>query len=224
GSGAASGSSVETCPNCKGSGQERVVTNTPFGRIQNVRTCSRCEGRGKIITEKCTKCKGRGKVRVSKRRTIKVPAGIDNGQVLTIRGQGGLGERGGPPGDLMVVITVKPHKLFKRRDDNLYIDLPVTFTQAALGAEIDVPTLTSPVKYRIPEGTQPGQVFCIREMGIPHLRGSGKGDLYVTVVVEIPKKLNEKQKNLLMEFDACATGNQYEKKKSFFDRVKDAFT
>lgn len=224
GSGAAPGSKVETCPVCNGSGQERVVSNTPFGRIQNVRTCSRCHGSGKIITEPCPKCKSRGKVRVSKRRTVKIPAGVDNGQVITVRGQGGLGERGGPAGDLLIVISVKPHKLFKRQDDNLYIEIPLTFTQAALGAEVDVPTLGKPVKYRFPEGTQPEQVFCIRGEGVPRLRGGGKGDLYVTATVEIPKKLTEKQKNLLREFEGTATGNQYEKKKTFFDRLKDAFS
>ena len=224
GSGAKPGSKVDTCPNCHGTGQERVISNTPFGRIQNVRTCSRCHGEGKIITEPCAKCHGRGKVRVTKRRTIKVPAGIDNGQVLTIRGQGGLGERGGQPGDLMIVITVRPHKLFKRREDNLYIDLPITFTQAALGAEIDVPTLDRPVKYKFPEGTQPGQVFCIKGQGVNHLRGGGKGDLYVTATVEIPKKLTNQQKELLRQFDGTTTDRQYEKKKSFFDRVRDAFS
>ena len=224
GTGAKPGSKVDTCPTCHGTGQERVVSNTPFGRIQNVRTCSRCHGAGKIITEPCTKCHGRGKVRVSKRRTVKVPAGIDNGQVLTIRGQGGLGERGGQPGDLLGVVTVRPHKLFKRREDNLYIDMPITFTQAALGAELDVPTLGKPVKYRFPEGTQPGQLFCLKGQGVTHLRGGGKGDLYVTAVVEIPKKLTEKQKDLLRQFDGTATERQYEKKKSFVDRLRDAFS
>ena len=224
GTGAKPGSKVDTCPTCQGSGQERVTTNTPFGRIQNVRTCSRCHGSGKIITEPCAKCHGRGKVRVSKRRTVKVPAGIDNGQVLTIRGQGGLGEHGGPPGDLQIVISVKPHKLFRRREDDLYIEMPLTFTQAALGAELDVPTLGKPVKYRFPEGTQPGQVFRLRGEGVTHLRGGGKGDLYVTAVVEIPKKLTSQQKDLLRQFDASTNGNQYEKKKSFFDKLKDAFS
>ena len=224
GSGAKPGSKVDTCPTCNGTGQERVVTNTPFGRIQNVRTCSRCRGAGKIITEPCPKCHGRGKVRVSKRRTVKVPAGIDNGQVLTIRGQGGLGERGGQPGDLLIVITVKPHKLFKRRDDDLYIEMPLTFTQAALGAELDVPTLGKPVKYRFPEGTQPGQVFRLKDQGIQRLRGGGKGDLYVTAVVEIPKKLTNQQKELLRQFDGTTNGSQYEKKKSFLDKLKDAFS
>ena len=224
GTGAKPGSKVEDCPVCHGTGQERVVSNTPFGRIQNVRTCSRCRGEGKIITEPCPKCHGRGKVRVSKRRSIKVPAGIDNGQVLTIRGQGGLGERGGQPGDLLIVINVKPHKLFKRRDDNLFIDLPLTFTQAALGAELDVPTLDKPIKHKFPEGTQPGQMFTIKGQGVQHLRGGGRGDLYITAVVEIPKKLTEKQKDLLRQFEGTASERQYEKKKSFFDRVKDAFT
>ena len=224
GTGAAPGSKVETCSTCNGTGQERVISNTPFGRIQNIRTCSRCRGSGKIITEPCPKCKGRGKVRVSKRRTVKIPAGIDNGQIVTIRGQGGLGERGGEPGDLLIVISVKPHRFFKRQGDNLYIEMPLTFTQAALGADIDVPTLGKPVKHRFPEGTQPEQVFCIRGEGVPHLRGGGKGDLYVTASVEIPKKLSEKQKNLLREFEDSASGNQYEKKKSFFDRLKDAFS
>jgi len=224
GSGAKPGSKVDTCPNCHGTGQERVISNTPFGRIQNVRTCSRCRGEGKIITEPCQKCHGRGKVRVSKRRTIKVPAGIDNGQVLTIRGQGGLGERGGQPGDLLVVVTVRPHKLFKRRDYNLFIEMPLTFTQAALGAELDVPTLDRPVKYRFPEGTQPGQIFTIKGQGVQHLRGNMRGDLYVTAVVEIPKKLTEKQKDLLRQFEGTTSDRQYEKKKNFFDRLKDAFS
>ena len=183
GTGAKPGSKVDNCPNCGGTGQERVTQNTPFGRIQNVRTCTKCRGTGKIINEPCTKCRGRGKLRVSKRKTVKIPAGIADGQVLTIRGQGGLGERGGEPGDLLIVISVKKHRLFRRDGDNLYIEMPITFTQAALGAELDVPTLRKPVKYRFPEGTQPGQVFCIRGEGVNHLRGNGKGDLYVTAVV-----------------------------------------
>ena len=224
GSGAKPGSKVDTCSVCNGTGQERVMQNTPFGRIQNVRTCSKCRGTGKIINEPCPKCHSRGKIRVSKRKTVKVPAGISDGQVLTIRGQGGLGERGGQPGDLLIVISVKKHKLFQREGDNLYIEFPMTFTQAALGAELDVPTLKKPVKFDFPEGTQPGQVFCIKGEGVQHLRGSGRGDLYVTALVEIPRKLTEKQKDLLRQFDGSVSGNQYEKKKSFFDRVKDAFT
>lgn len=224
GTGAKPGSKVDKCPTCGGSGQERVIQNTPFGRIQNMRTCSKCRGTGQIINEPCSKCHGRSKIRVSRRKTVKVPAGIADGQILTIRGQGGLGERGGQPGDLLIVVNVKRHKLFQRDGDNLYIEMPITFTQAALGAELDVPTLKKPVSYKFPEGTQPGQVFCIKGEGVQHLRGNGRGDLYVTAVVEIPRKLTEKQKELLRQFDGSVTGNQYEKKKSFFDRVKDAFT
>ena len=224
GSGAKPGSKVDTCPTCGGSGQERVVTNTILGVMRNVQTCSRCRGTGKIITEPCHKCHGRGKIRVSKRFSVKVPVGTDNGQVRVFRGLGGMGERGGPSGDLHIVFTVKPHKLFKRRDDDLYIEIPITFTQAALGAELDIPTLTKPVKYRFPEGTQPGQIFCVKGEGVQHQRGSGKGDLYVTAVVEIPKKLTSQQKELLRQFDGTVSGSQYEKKKSFFDKLRDVFS
>ena len=223
GSGAKPGTQPQTCPTCGGAGQVRVTQNTAFGRIQNVRTCSNCHGTGKIISDPCTKCNGRGKVRTSKRRTIKIPAGIDDGQVLTIRGQGNAGERGGESGDLLVVVSVRPHKLFKRDGSNLYVELPITFTQATLGAEIDVPTLDKPVKYQIPEGTQSGSTFRIRGKGIPYLRGTGSGDLYVTVTIDVPKKLTQKQKELLRQFEASMEGNQYEQKKSFFERVKDAF-
>ncbi|MGI6239703.1 MAG: molecular chaperone DnaJ [Christensenellales bacterium] len=223
GSGAKPGTSPQSCPTCGGTGQVRVTQNTAFGRIQNVRTCSNCHGSGKVISDPCTKCNGRGKQRTSNRRSVKIPAGIDNGQVLTIRGQGELGERGGEPGDLLLVVTVRPHKLFKRDGAHLYLELPITFTQAALGAEIDIPTLDKPVKYQVPEGTQPGQTFRIRGKGIPYLRGNGTGDLYITVLIDVPKKLNEKQKELLREFDNAVEGGQYEQKKSFFSRVKDAF-
>lgn len=223
GSGAKPGTNPQTCPTCGGTGQVRVTQNTAFGRIQNVRTCSNCHGTGKIISDPCPKCNGRGKVRTNKRRTIKIPAGIDNGQILTIRGQGQPGERGGQPGDLLIVVNVRPHKLFKRDGADIYMDLPITFTQAALGAEVDVPTLDKPIKHTIPEGTQPGKTFRIRGKGIPYLRGSGSGDLYVTVSIDVPKKLSEKQKELLRQFESSVEGGQYEQKKSFFERVKDAF-
>lgn len=220
GTGAKPGTSPVTCAACKGTGQIRQSG----GWMTTVRTCPTCGGTGKTIKDKCPGCAGTGRTRKKRTVTVKVPAGIDNGQVLTIRGQGGLGERGGQPGDLLIVINVRPHKLFKRRDDDLYIEMPLTFTQAALGAELDVPTLTRPVKYRFPEGTQPGQVFRLKDQGVTHLRGGGKGDLYVTAVVEIPKKLTNQQKELLRQFDESASGNQYEKKKSFFDKLKDAFS
>ena len=223
GTGAKPGTKPTTCSTCHGTGQVTQVRNTAFGRIQNVTTCPNCHGTGKVISDPCPKCNGRGKKRTSRRRTVKIPAGIDNGQVLTIRGQGGAGENGGPSGDLLIVVNVRPHKLFKRRDYDLYLELPITFTQATLGAEIDVPTLDKPVKYNIPEGTQPGTVFRIKGAGIPYLRGTGKGDLYVTAKVEVPRKLTEKQKELLRQFDGVSTGNEYQEKKNFFERLKDAF-
>ena len=187
-----------------------------------MRTCPNCKGSGKVVTDACAKCGGRGKVRASKRRTVRIPAGIDNGQVVTIRGQGEPGERGGEAGDLLIVVTVKPHKLFKRQNYDLYLDLPLTFPQAALGTEADVPTLDNPVKFAFPEGTQ-RQTFRMRGQGIQSLRGGAKGDLFVTVSVEIPKRLTDKQKEILRQFDGTVTGQEYEQKKSFFDRVKDAF-
>ena len=146
-------------------------------------TCENCKGTGQIISDPCPKCNGRGKVRTSKRRTVRIPAGIDNGQIVTIRGQGEPGERGGEAGDLLIVVTVRPHRLFQRNGTDLYLEMPLTFTQAALGCEADVPTLEKPVKYRFPEGTQPGQTFRIRGQGIPSLRGNGRGDLYVTCLL-----------------------------------------
>ena len=223
GTGAREGTSPVTCPTCKGTGQVSVVQNTPFGRMQNVRVCETCRGEGKIIKDPCPKCNGRGRVRVSKRRTIRVPAGIDDGQIIRISGQGDPGLRGGPAGDLQVLVRVRPHKFFVRKGSDMYCTIPISFTQAALGGEIDVPTLDKPVKYNVPEGTQPGTVFRIKGQGIANLRGGGKGDLFVEMNVEVPKKLNERQKELLRQFEKTVTGREYEQKKSFFDRMKDAF-
>ncbi len=223
GTGCKPGTSPVTCTVCKGTGQVRTTQNTLLGAMQVMRTCSACRGEGKIIKEPCSKCNGRGKVRTPKKISFKVPAGIDNGQIITMRGQGEPGMRGGPAGDLQVFVTVRPHKFFKRQDYDLYCDIPVTFTQAALGAEIDIPTLDKPVKYKVPEGTQPGTSFRLRGSGIQKLHGSGKGDLIFRVDVEIPRKLTEKQKEILRKFDETASGREYEKKKNFFDRMKDAF-
>ena len=224
GTGAKPGTSPVTCPNCHGSGQVVMNTQTMLGPMRVSRVCPNCHGEGKIIKEPCPKCSGRGKVRSTKRITLKVPAGIDNGQIITMRGQGESGERGGPAGDLQVFITVRPHKYFKRKDYDLYCEVPISFTQATLGCEIDVPTLDAPVKYSVPEGTQPGTVFRIKGAGIQNLHGAGKGDLYVTMEVEVPRKLSEKQKDLLRQFDESTTGREYEKKKSFFEKMKDAFS
>ena len=216
------GSAPATCSACKGTGQVRVTQNTILGSMQMVRTCSNCGGEGKIIAEPCPRCHGRGKTRGSKKITFKVPAGIDNGQIVTMRGQGEPGERNGPPGDLQILIHVKPHKLFKRKDFDLYLDIPITFAQAALGADIEVPTLDSPIKYAVPEGTQPGTTFRVKGAGIQRLNSSGKGDIFIKVNVEVPRRLTGEQKALLERFDAALGSKEYDTKRSFFDRMRGA--
>jgi len=223
GSGCKPGTGSKTCTRCKGTGVETVIANTAFGRVQRRTECGGCRGKGQIINEPCTKCGGNGKIRTTKRRTVNIPAGIDDGNVVNVPGQGHAGENGGPAGDLQLVISVKPHKLFTRRGQDIYIEIPVSLTQAALGAEIDVPTLTKTVKHTIPEGTQPGDQFKIRGEGIPFIRSERKGDLYVNIRVEVPRKLTDKQKELLRMFDESTTGKEYEAKKSFLSRVKEAF-
>ena len=224
GTGAKKGTSPTTCPTCKGTGQVQNFINTPIGRVSNVRVCDACHGSGKIIKDPCPKCNGRGRVRRNRKISIKIPAGIDNGMQIPLRRQGEPGLRGGENGDLYIFVTVRPHKLFTRENYDLYCDVTVSFTQAALGGEIDVPTLNGMTKYNLPEGTQPGAVVRLRGQGIQNLRGAGKGDLYIKINVEIPRRLTEKQKELLRQFDESVTGKEYEGKKSFFDRVKDAFS
>ena len=224
GTGAKKGTSPTTCPTCKGTGQVQNFINTPIGRVSNVRVCDACHGSGKIIKDPCPKCNGRGRVRRNRKISIKIPAGIDNGMQIPLRRQGEPGMRGGENGDLYIFVTVRPHKLFTRENYDLYCDVTVSFTQAALGGEIDVPTLNGMTKYNLPEGTQPGAVVRLRGQGIQNLRGAGKGDLYIKINVEIPRRLTEKQKELLRQFDESVTGKEYEGKKSFFDRVKDAFS
>ncbi len=224
GSGAAHGTQPETCPQCRGTGEVSYTQNTAFGRFVNVRACDRCGGEGTVISQPCTKCNGRKKVRKVKRISLNIPAGIDDGQAITLRGEGQAGDRGGPPGDLYVYITVKPHSLFVRKGYDLHCDVPITFVQAALGDEIEVPTLEGKVKYRIPEGTQTGTVFRLRNQGIQRLRSTTRGDLYVKVNIDVPKKLKEKQKQLLRQFEEETKGrDHYEQKRSFLDKMKDVF-
>ena len=221
GSGAKPGTQPQTCPTCGGSGQQRVTMNSPFGQVQTMRTCQTCGGKGKTIKERCTKCSGSGFVRVTRTVTMNVPAGVDDGQNFkTIPGEGEPGRNGGPSGDLYVTCNVRPHKIFKRDRYDLYCDVPISFTQAALGGEIDVPTLEGTTKFDIPAGTQEGTSFRIRSQGIQQLRGSGKGDLFFTVHVEVPKHLGEKQKELLRQFEDSLSGKEYERRKSFGDQVK----
>ncbi len=219
GSGCKAGSSPVTCPTCNGQGQVRSGN----GFMTMLRTCGNCGGTGKVIKDKCVDCGGTGRVRRKRTEKIKVPAGIDNGQTLIHSGQGEPGRNGGPNGDLYITITIRPHRIFKRDGYNLMLDFPISFTQAALGAEVDIPTLHGSVKYKIPEGTQNDTEFRIKGQGIQMLRNSGKGDLIVRVRVEIPKRLTEKQKELLRQFDDTVSGHEYEGRKSFFEKLKNAF-
>lgn len=220
GTGAKPGTSPTTCPTCHGSGQIRQSG----GWMTTVRTCPNCGGTGTVIADKCTSCGGSGRVRKRRTATVKVPAGIDNGQTIVMSNQGEPGVRGGANGDLYINVLVKPHKLFRREGFNLKLDLPISFTQAALGGEVDVPTLNGTVKYRIPEGTQNDTEFRLKGQGIQQLNMPGKGDLLVRVRVEIPRKLSDKQKDLLRQFEESTTGKEYETRKSFMDRVKEIFS
>jgi molecular chaperone DnaJ len=219
GSGAKPGTQPQTCPTCKGSGQVRSGS----GFMVTVRTCPTCRGEGKIVKDKCSGCNGTGRIRRKRTIKLRIPAGVEDGINMIKRGEGEPGMRGGPAGDLYIVVNVKPHKLFKRDGSNLLLDMPISMTQAALGAEIDVPTLEKPIKHRIPEGTQTGTSFRLKGQGIVSRRTGVKGDLILTVRVETPTKLSEKQKELLRELDASMTGKEYEGRKSFADKIKDLF-
>ena len=220
GSGAAKGTSAETCSVCHGTGQVRRVQRMGGMSFQSTAACDACHGTGKIIKEPCAKCRGSGFVRETKRLTVSVPAGIANGERIALRGQGNDGKNGGPAGDLIILVTVRPHAIFTRQNFDLFCEVPVTVTEATLGAEIDVPTLEGTVKYSIPEGTQPGTRFSLRGKGIPMLGSNNRrGDLYFTVVVEIPKGLSKKQKDAMAAFaESCGEGN-YAKKKQFFQKI-----
>ncbi|MCT4507571.1 MAG: molecular chaperone DnaJ [Tepidibacter sp.] len=223
GTGAKPGTSKKTCPTCKGTGEIKQAQRTPFGTMMNVRACHDCSGSGSIIETPCTKCNGKGEINKKKQVNIKIPAGVDDGSAIRLSGEGELGLRGGPRGDLYVVIDVLPHKLFERDGNNVYCEMPITFAQAALGDEVEVPTLDGKVKYKIPEGTQTGTVFRLREKGIPRLRSKTRGDQYVKVVIEVPKRLSEKQKELLKQFAKESGEEVHEQRKNFFDKMKDLF-
>ena len=219
GTGAKPGTQPQTCPPCKGSGQVRSGS----GFMVTVRTCPTCRGEGKIVKDKCSGCNGTGRIRRKRTIKLRIPAGVEDGVNMIKRGEGEPGMRGGPAGDLYIAVSVKPHKLFKRDGNNLLLEMPISVTQAALGAEIDVPTLEKPVKHRIPEGTQTGTSFRLKGHGIVSRRTGVKGDLILTVRVETPTRLSEKQKELLRELDASMTGKEYEGRKSFMDKLKDLF-
>lgn len=223
GSGAAAGSSAETCPDCHGTGQVKVTQRTPFGMISSQKICSKCGGKGSIIKNPCSKCHGGGRVSVEKTITVSIPAGIDDGQTIRSAGQGHGGINGGPAGDLLTTVTVRPDAIFEREGYDIHVNIPVTFTQAVLGGELTVPTIDGNVSYNMPEGTQNETVFRFKGKGVKKINRSDRGDQYVHINVEIPKNLNKKQKDLLREFDSSMTDSNYNNRTSFFEKIKKAF-
>ena len=220
GKGCAPGTTPEVCTECHGTGTVTQAQRTPFGMMQSQTVCPKCRGKGQIIHQPCPDCRGAGAVR--KRRTIQVniPAGIDNGQTISLRGQGHSGKNGGPAGDLLITVMVRPHEIFRRDGTAVFCEAPITFTQAVLGGTLEIPTIDGKVKYDIPEGTQTGTVFRLRGKGIPVLHGRGRGDQYVTVNIETPRNLNREQKEALKKFSESLGEGNYEKHKNFFGKKK----
>ncbi len=224
GSGAQKGTSPVNCPQCGGTGQMSRQQRTPFGVMQAQSPCPRCQGKGRIIESPCSSCGGQGRVRQAEQVGINIPAGIADGQVITIPGRGNAGVNGGPAGDLQVQVSVRPHPVFERDGFNIWYELPITYAQAALGAEVEIPTLDGRMTHTIKEGTQPGDVLRVKGKGIPYLNGRGTGDLLLKIVVEVPKNLSKEQKKLLQEFESATGDKQYQKRKSFFDTIKKHFS
>ncbi len=220
GTGAKKGTPVEMCQNCHGTGRVQTRQRTILGYMTTETVCPQCHGDGKIIKEPCRDCRGTGVVRKNKTIEVQIPPGIDNGQTIQLSGKGEAGAKGGPSGDLLITVRVRPHEIFKRDEYDVYIDMPITFAQAALGAKIQVPTLDGAVEFTIPEGTQTGSKFRMKGKGIPYLRSKSRGDEYVTVTVEVPRNLSTRQKEILRGFDE---DRNYKQKKSFYDKMKNIF-
>lgn len=219
GTGAAKGTSPSVCPDCQGRGVINMQQRTPLGVMSTQRTCSRCGGTGKVINDPCHKCNGKGKVRTRKKIEVNIPAGIDNNQIVNVRGFGNAGSNGGPAGDLKVIVSIKRHPYFTRDGYDVWVDKHISIVQATLGAEVNVPTLDGDVKLNIPAGTQPGEVFTLKgNKGITRLNGMGKGDEHVRVVVDIPKSVTSEQKELLKQFDKDYVAPKG--KEGFFDKFK----
>lgn len=223
GSGAAKGTTPETCQKCRGTGQMRVMQRMMGMQFQSTTTCDACHGRGKIIKSPCQNCRGTGFIRITKKLEVSIPAGIDDGERIALRGQGNDGRGGGSSGDLILQVMVKPHPIFEREGYDIYCEVPLPVTDAILGAEIEIPTLEGNIKYTIPEGTQPGTKFTVRGKGIPYVNSTRRGDLVFRVNVEIPRSLTDKQKEQVRAFaDNCGEGN-YGRKSGFFKRIFDKF-
>ncbi len=223
GSGSADGA-VETCSYCRGSGQVRTQQNFMGMTMQSTSVCPQCNGRGKIVKTPCNTCKGKGKVRRTQKIKVKIPAGVDSGQSVRVRGEGCVGSNGGPNGDVLVQIGIRRHPVFTRRDTTVFCEVPITFAQAALGGEIEVPTLDGKVTFDLPEGTQTGREFVLRDKGIPEVNNPRRrGDQRFIVVVETPTRLSKEQKELLRQLEGTLDKNDTPKRKKFFENLKDLF-
>ena len=223
GSGAAPGSSKKICPQCGGSGRVRRVQNTVFGQMQSETVCPKCGGTGQVIETPCRDCGGTGRVRKTVSLSVKIPAGVDNDAVITLRGQGEPGYNGGPAGDLYIVLSVGEHGMFERRGDDLWLKVPITFSQAALGDEISIPGLKDKLLCKVPAGTQPGTVLRLKGKGVPNVRTGNPGDIYVEVNIEVPTKLTAAQKDLIRQFGESKASEGYAKRKKFSDSLRDLF-
>jgi molecular chaperone DnaJ len=229
GSGARSGSGKASCPQCGGTGELRQVSRSMFGQFVNITTCPTCDGEGKIIRDPCETCRGEGRVQGESTIKVNVPAGVAEGNYIPLRGQGNAGRRGGPAGDLLVVIEEEPHSYFTRNGDDVIYDLLISFPTATLGGEVEIPTLTGKAKLSIEPGTPPGRMLRMRERGIPHLNSYGRGDQIVRVNVWVPSRLNAQEKELLRQLSKSEHINPSEEErrnnvKSFFGKIKDVFS
>lgn len=220
GSGAKAGTTAKTCPECNGAGQVRFQQRTILGSMMSTRPCTKCGGKGKVIETPCPTCHGGGRVQKKKKVTVNVPAGIDDGQILRVGGEGNVGTNGGSRGDLNVRISVRRDPLFERKGFDVWTEIPITYAQAVLGAEVTVPTIDGNINFKVPEGTQPDTVFRLKGKGIKKLQRDGRGDQMVKVILEVPKNLSKKQKEALEEFSQMLTDKNYEKQSGFFDRLK----
>ncbi len=219
GSGAAKDSEVKTCDKCGGRGQINTTQRTFLGMMQSTVVCDKCGGKGKIISSPCKNCRGKGYIRINKKIEVNIPAGIDEGQRLSVRGQGDVSTSGMNPGDLIIEVSVRPHSMFTRDGADIYCEVPITFVEAALGAELDIPTLEGNIKYKIPEGTQTGTEFTVKGSGIVNISTGRRGNLIFRVVIETPKNLSDKQKQLLRDFaQSCGKGN-FKNRQTFFDKI-----
>ena len=223
GSGAAPGTGVETCQGCGGSGQVRRAAQSIFGQVVNIVACPSCGGEGRLLKSPCVDCRGQGRVEKHRRLRVKIPAGVDTGSQIRLTGEGEAGFRGGPPGDLYIVVRVKPHPQLQRRDQDVVYDLRINLVQAALGDRIEVPTLDGAVEVSIPAGTQYGQTFRLPGKGMPHVRNGRRGDQYVRVQVLVPKDLTAEQKSLLRKVGGL-TGKPEKVSKGFFEKLRDAIS